>query len=1267
LLLKKFLRILIISMLLFSLFPNFNKVKAQGGTVVSGPILTDTVWTKDHSPYNISEKIQVAENATLTIEPGVEVEGGTIELWGNLKAAGTKENPVIFKRININDVNYNNGEAINIELDFVFSKGMYLTSYSTNGLLKISNSKFQEAYLVSGNTSLIEHNLFVKSFVYLANDYYSKLMSIQDNSFYQSEIAYNNALWVFKNNNLYSSKMRIDSVSSTNTAHAESNYWGTTDSKEIDKMIIDRHDDLNIGGYVDYSNFLSQPNVNAPDTTVLTKEPSVSIGELTDKSVELVGKINDDIDTLFTSIDIYPPGVPYEILPIEKDGTFKIKINAPLVGVSDITLRVSYYGLPYRDIVIPVQDTTPPKNWEVYDITDQETKVVGVTEANATVSVRNDVGEIGSSAANNEGSFVVEIPKQKAGTILSVVAIDRYGNQSTATKINVIDVTPPEVPTVNEVNDHSTNVTGTAEAGSAITIEEEYDVIGSGVTDIEGKFSVNIPKQQAGGILTVKAEDRAGNISEGKVVTVMDKTAPAVPDVYPVLENDPGVSGRAEAGSKVQVKVNQSLLGTGITDSYGYFNVNIPAQKAGTELVVTAADKDGNISEPAFMVVYDMTPPVKPTVNEVTDKATAVTGQAESGSQVEVIVNDSVIGSGTVGTDGKFTIKIPVQKAGTEIFVTATDKTGNASDAAKVVVKDVTAPGQPSVNVVSDKNTSVTGKAEVGSKVEVKVSGTVIGSATAGTDGVFTIKIPVQKAGTEIVVTATDKAGNVSSAAKVVVKDATAPGQPAVNVVSDKDTSVKGNAEAGSKVEVKVSGTVIGSATAGTDGKFTVTIPVQKAGTEVVVTAIDKAGNASAAAKVVVKDATAPGQPTVNAVTDKDTSVTGKAEAGSKLEAKVSGTVIGSATAGTDGKFTVTIPVQKAGTEIVVTATDKAGNISSAEKVVVKDVTAPGKPTVNVVSEKNTSVTGQAEAGSKVEAKVSGTVIGSATAGTDGKFTVTIPVQKAGTEIVVTATDKAGNVSTAAKVVVKDVTAPGKPTVSVVSDKDTSVSGQAEAGSKVEVKVSGAIIGSGTTGTDGKFTVTIPVQKSGTKLVVTAADLSGNVSEGMTITVKDATSPEAPKVDELTDRETVLTGSVEPSSAIIAKVSGVEIGRGTADSNGKFKVAISKQASGQVVEVFAMDNAGNVSPATKVTVNKKLVSLVGETRYATAVKVSQTGWKTADTVLLVNGFAIVDGLTATPLASAKDAPILLTAADSISKTTMDEITRLKAKEIILIG
>ena len=78
-------------------------------------------------------------------------------------------------------------------------------------------------------------------------------------------------------------------------------------------------------------------------------------------------------------------------------------------------------------------------------------------------------------------------------------------------------------------------------------------------------------------------------------------------------------------------------------------------------------------------------------------------------------------------------------------------------------------------------------------------------------------------------------------------------------------------------------------------------------------------------------------------------------------------------------------------------------------------------------------------------------------------------------------------------------------------------------------------------------------------------------------------------------------------------------------------------------------------------------SLVGKDRIDTAVKISKEGWKSAETVILVNDSAIPDALTATPLAHAKNAPILLTGKDGLKKATADEIKRLGAKDVIMIG
>ena len=94
--------------------------------------------------------------------------------------------------------------------------------------------------------------------------------------------------------------------------------------------------------------------------------------------------------------------------------------------------------------------------------------------------------------------------------------------------------------------------------------------------------------------------------------------------------------------------------------------------------------------------------------------------------------------------------------------------------------------------------------------------------------------------------------------------------------------------------------------------------------------------------------------------------------------------------------------------------------------------------------------------------------------------------------------------------------------------------------------------------------------------------------------------------------------------------------------------------------------ATSVAPVMAATTTSN-EEIIGKNRTETAVKISQDGWKKAETVILVNDSAIPDALTATPLAYAKNAPILLTGKDGLSKETADEIKRLGAKDVIMIG
>ncbi|MDQ1143744.1 hypothetical protein QE429_000571 [Bacillus sp. SORGH_AS 510] len=703
-------------------------------------------------------------------------------------------------------------------------------------------------------------------------------------------------------------------------------------------------------------------------------------------------------------------------VPLKANGTFRLNDfyigDSPSVSVklTDLAGYSYYHSYDVADLYVD-------------EFTKDSTALTGKTLANAVVKVFEDGELLASGNTDADGYFSIPVNGLVENTTLTFEIWNAANERTTSKEIFVKDLTAPGKAVVNEVTDSDTTVTGHAEAKAVVEVRRGDAVIGTDTVAADGTFSVVIPKQFGGAELTVNVKDAAGNVSEATTVVVKDVSAPEKPIVSALTDADRSVKGQAEPESTVKVSVNGSVIGSGTADADGSFDVAISKLVAGTEVVVTATDKVGNVSEAASVVVKDGTAPVKPLVGDaVTDQDTAVDGTTEAGAKVEVKAGGTVIGYGDADDKGSFSIKIPVQKAGTSLTVTATDVTGNVSEAAVVVVKDVTKPGKPVVHEVTDKDTVVSGLAEVGATVAVTVGGSEIGSGTVVEDGSFTVAIPVQMARVELKVTVTDAAGNVSEATVVVVRDVTVPEKPIVDQVLDKDEVVTGKSEPGAKMVVsKSDGTEVGSAVAGSEGYFSIQIPKQKAGTELTITATDKGGNVSEFVVVTVKDGTAPATPVIDGgqMTDQTTLVKGKTEAGAIVEVYADDHLIGSGVAGSDGRFAVTIPKQKGGVDVFVTATDAVGNVSNSAVMTVIDVTAPVKPVVNEVNDRAAVMTGQAEAGSFVEVSLNNfNVIGNGFVGEDGKFSVKIATQPVGTEINVTVSDAYGNMSPMAKVVV---------------------------------------------------------------------------------------------------------------------------------------------------------------------------------------------------------------------------------------------------------
>ena len=81
----------------------------------------------------------------------------------------------------------------------------------------------------------------------------------------------------------------------------------------------------------------------------------------------------------------------------------------------------------------------------------------------------------------------------------------------------------------------------------------------------------------------------------------------------------------------------------------------------------------------------------------------------------------------------------------------------------------------------------------------------------------------------------------------------------------------------------------------------------------------------------------------------------------------------------------------------------------------------------------------------------------------------------------------------------------------------------------------------------------------------------------------------------------------------------------------------------------------------------KVTSSIGSDRYDTAVKLSESQFTNANTVVIANGLALADGLGATPLATYTNASLLLSDKDYLPEVTKNEIKRLGATNAIIVG
>ncbi|HGS8673377.1 TPA: Ig-like domain-containing protein [Enterococcus faecalis] len=866
-------------------------------------------------------------------------------------------------------------------------------------------------------------------------------------------------------------------------------------------------------------------------------------------------------------------------------------------------------------------------------------EVKGTADANATVEIRNAGGTvIGTGTADGTGAFTVTIPAGEAGVneTLTAVAKNASGTESTPTTFQTpADEATVTAPTITGVTGNSTagyEIKGTADANATVEIRNAGGtVIGTGTADGTGAFTVTIPAGEAGANETLTAVAKNASGTESTPTTFQTPADPNTPVATPIVETVTGsttkgyeVKGTAEVGTTIEVRdAAGTVLGTATTGTDGKYTVTLDPGKATANqtLSVVAKNASGTESQPATATTpADVTAPTVDNITGNSGSGYEITGTADPNTTIEVRdPAGAVIGTGTSDANGDFTVTLPTgtTNPGDTLTVIGKDNAGNESQPTEVLVPadaTVTAPTVTGVTGNSVAGYQVTGTADPNATIEIRdADGNVIATGTADGTGSFAVNLPAGTANANETLTALakDPDGNTSTPTTFQTPADEVVAPPSVDKVTGNTTQgyqVTGTAELGTTIEVRATdGTVLGTATTGPTGQYTVTLASGKATAKQTVNVVAKNDTGLESQPTTAMTPADVTTPTIGDITGDSTTgyeITGTADPNTTIEVRnPDGTIIGTTTTDDQGNFTVDLPAGAAnpGDTLTVVGKDGDGNESQPTEVTVPEDATVAAPTVTTVTGTTATgyqVTGTAEPNVTIEIhNEAGLVIATGTTDGAGAFTITLPTGTATANEALTAIakDAAGKESnpTAFKTPADPDAPVTTPTVDKITGSTTKgyqVVGAAEVGTTVEVRdADGTVLGMATTGTDGKYTVTLEPGKASANETITVVAKNATGKESQPATATTPADLATPTIDSITGNSGKgyeITGTAEPKTTIdVRDADGTIIAATTANETGQYTVTLPAGVvtPGETITIISKDGAGNESqPATAV-------------------------------------------------------------------------------------
>lgn len=268
-------------------------------TLVGGLIEGAVTWSKENSPYQMVEDIQIAHGATLTVDAGVEIKGNVRQagLTNRSDFSSTEPTPQridIWGRMQVSGTSGDLAKISNIEFS---QKETVLSPYSSDyGEINIDYASIENSILIYNGSFTLKNSLISNSYGPIMGGTWRRpgAITVVGNTFENHEgIEINPSLKPDFTNNIIASSapysvlnFRLGSILYSGTfnfagnsiltgeksvkcdaqpnysdynLNLSGNYWGTIDALEVDRAIWDQNDDYAFSCVVTYQPLLVVP------------------------------------------------------------------------------------------------------------------------------------------------------------------------------------------------------------------------------------------------------------------------------------------------------------------------------------------------------------------------------------------------------------------------------------------------------------------------------------------------------------------------------------------------------------------------------------------------------------------------------------------------------------------------------------------------------------------------------------------------------------------------------------------------------------------------------------------------------------------------------------------------------------------------------------------------------------------------------------------------------------------------------------------------